>query len=250
MIQTRKKSIIRVILIIFVLLVVFLFINSGTGNPMSNALAKKTAQQYINQNYSDLNLTIQHSAYNFKFSSYFVFTQSETSKDTAFSIYVDSFGNVLYDDYEYEVANNFTTFRRLDEELSQIAHEVIGGNLDYDFENISFPFIDDGDLMKLYRDMKLDIHNPPLPIKADVVLFSPDTSYEKIAEVAKALEALLLEQKIPVQEYSIQILPLSDNPENDELSSWINSTSVTNFPADRMDEENLPYSMEQFEANR
>ena len=105
--------------------------------------------------------------------------------------------------------------------------------------------------MKFERDMKLDIHNPPLPLTVDVTLFNNDVSYSKIAEVAKALETILKEQDIPINDYCIHILPLSAKPQNkDQAVSWVNSLSVSYFPAERMGEENLPQVMEQFEAGR
>lgn len=227
------------------------FVNSFVGNPVSNTLAKKAAQRYIDKNYKDLNLNIQDSNYNFKFGSYFVFVKSAISEDTAFDIYVDSYGNVISDEYEYEIKNNFTTFRRLDKELGVIAKEIIGGNLDYDFENMAIPFVKEADSVNLELDMKLDIHNPPLPLMIDVTLFNSDVSYSKIAEVAKALESVLQEQNIPVREYSIRILPLADKPQNEnEAVSWANALSVSSFPAERMDEKNLPQAMEQFETER
>lgn len=105
--------------------------------------------------------------------------------------------------------------------------------------------------MMLERDMQLDSHNPPLPITIDVTLFSDDVSYNKIAEVAKALEAILFENNIPVVNYNIRILPLSDKPQNkDQAVSWVNSLSVSDFPAAQMSAENLPQVIEQFEINR
>ncbi len=229
------------------IILLLLFVNSFVGNPVSNALAKKAAQQYIDANYSELNLQIQRCTYNFKISSYSALVQSNTSQDTVFRIDVDSFGGVLRDDYEYEVANNFTTFRRLDEELGKIAEEIIGGKLDYDFENIFLLFVKEADIMELDRDMKLDINNPPLPLMVDVTVFSNDVSYNKIAEIAKALENVLGEQDIPVDEYSVRILPLSNKPKNEnQAASWVNALKVSYFPANRMAEENLPQVMEHF----
>lgn len=233
------------------IVLLLLFVNSFTGNPVSNVLAKKAAQKYIDTTYSELNLQIQRCAYNFKFSVYSVFVQSNRSEDTAFSIDVDSFGNVLRDDYEFEVANNFTTFRRLDAELREIAEEIIGGKLDYDFENIYLSLVKEADFKELTRDMRLDIHNPPLPLTVDVTLFSDDLSYSKIAEVAKSLERILQEQNVPVDEYSVRLLPLSNKPKNENQAvSWVNSLSLSYFPANRMSEENLPQVMEQFETGR
>lgn len=247
----KLKKILARVFSIGMIIVLLLFINSLVGNPVSNALAKKAAQQYIDTNYSNLDLKIEKCAYNFKFGLYIVVVQSSISKDTTFSVNVGSFGNVLEDNYESEVANNFTTFRRLDKELEEIANNIIGGNLSYDFDYISLRFVEDGDLKKLNRDMKLDAQNPPLPLLIDVVLFSDDVSYNKIAEVAKKLETILYEHNISPREYSILIIPLSDKPQNQkQQASWVHSLSVSYFPANRLTEENLPKAMEQFETNR
>ncbi len=246
------KKILAGITGIGLIVLLLLFVNAWVGNPVSNLLAKQAAQKYIDANYSDLDLEIQSSNYNFKFDAYLVFVQSALSQDTAFSIYTNSYGKVLRDDYEYEVANNFTTYRRLDAEMRKIAEALIGGSLDYDFEYTSFQFTkDDHDLMKLERDMKLDISHPPLPLVADIVLYSEDLSYSKVAEVGKALETILKEENIPVSQYSVRILPLANKPaKEDQAAPWVNSLSLSDFPAERMAEENLPQVMEQFEADR
>lgn len=247
----KIKKILAGVFGIALIILLLLFVNSFVGNPVSKALAKKAAQQYIDANYSELNLQIKRCAYNFKFSCYYAYVQSSTSEDTAFSIDVDSYGNVLRDDYESEVVNNFTTFRRLDEELREIAEEMISSKLNYDFDNIFLHFAKEADFMELERDMKLDIHNPPLPITVDVTLFSEELSYHKIAEVAKALENVFQEQSVPVDEYSIRLLPLSNKPENEKQAvSWVNALSLSDFPADRMSEEDLPQVMEQYEEDR
>lgn len=99
--------------------------------------------------------------------------------------------------------------------------------------------------------MQVDIHNPPLPITIDVTLFSEDVSYDKIAEVAKALETILVENDIPIVDYNIRILPLSDKPQNkDQAVSWVNSLSISDFPTALMNSENLSQVMDQFEMNR
>jgi hypothetical protein len=245
-----KKIMIGAIGIGLVMLVLALA-NSFTGNPLSNGLAKKAAQHYIDSRYSDLDLRVVKSIYNFKDGFYYALVQSNISQDTVFNIYIDSYGNVRSDDYAYEVENNFTTFRRLEEELREKAVEMIDCELDYDFDYIAFRFIEEANLMMLERDMQLDSHNPPLPITIDVTLFSDDVSYNKIAEVAKALEAILFENNIPVVNYNIRILPLSDKPQNkDQAVSWVNSLSVSDFPAAQMSAENLPQVIEQFEINR
>ncbi|WP_041669209.1 YfjL-like protein [Acetobacterium woodii] len=248
--KKTKKIIISAIGIGLIMFVVAL-VNSFTGNPIANGLAKEAALHYMDSHYRDLNLAIVKSGYNFKDGWYYVSVQSDISKDTAFNIYVDSYGNVKSDDYAYEVENNFTTFRRLDKELREKAIEMIAGKLNYDFDYIALRFVKEANLMMFERDMELDIHKPPLPITIDVVLFNEAVSYDKIAEVGKALEAILAANNVPVADYNIRILPLSDKPQNeDQAVSWVDSLSVSDFPAAQMDAKNLPQVIEQFELNR
>lgn len=233
------------------IILLLLFVNSAVGNPVSNALAKKAAEQYIDTNYPDLQMQIQTCHYNFKFGAYLAFAQSDVSRDTAFSIYLNGFGNILQDDYAHEVSNNFTTFRRLDGELRNIAAAAIADKLDYDFDYASFQFVKEADIMELERDMDLDIHRPPLPLTADVTIFSGDLSHTKIAEVAKAMEKVLAEQNIPVAEYSIRLLPLENKPpQGGGAVSWAGCVEVSSFPAERLGEENLAHAMERFEIER
>lgn len=225
------------------------------GNPISKSLAKKAAVQYVNEKYSQLNLDIGEPSYNFKFSAYGVKVQSKTSKDTVFTIHVDGSGNVKDDDYQYEVANNFTTWRRLGEELDAKAKGIIGSKLDYDFDLASIRFVEESkgkqELLKLQRDMKLDIQNPSLPLEAYAVIFTDDVSYNKIAEVAKAIETTLKNQSVPISQYSVRLIPMSDKPGKEDMAvSWVNSLSVSSFPVDLMSEANLPKVMEQFEKDR
>lgn len=231
------------------------FANALVGNPVSKAWARQGAADYINQNYSDLGLKIESVSYNFKIGRYRAHLQSEYSPDTAFSISLNSFGKVKEDDYPYEVANHFTTWRRLSEELRNTAHNMIGSRLEYDMAYCSFDFKEESngneDLMKLERDMKLDIFHPPLPLSISIGIYSDDLTYGKIADVAKEAYALTEEQGIPVSTFSIRIIPVSNKPEEENgSSSWVNAISADDFPAERITEENLPQVMEQFEKER
>lgn len=239
----------------FVLIaLLLLFVNAWVGNPISKMLAKQGAIKYVNEKYRDLDLEMGKVYYNFKFGTYGVFVQSAKSEDTAFSIYMDGYGNVREDDYEYEVANNFTTWRRLSEELDKKAVEMIGSALKYDFEHISIRFAeqdDGGNLMKLKLDMSLDINHPPLPLEAYVNIYSEDVSYNKIAEAAKAVEGVMNKHGIPVSQYSVRLIPMENKPQNKNMSgSWVNSISVSNFPSEMMAEDKLSQAMEQFENTR
>ncbi len=166
-------------------------------------------------------------------------------------VYVNQYGTVMRDDYEYEVANNFTTWRRLDEEMRRLAEEIVGERLEYDVENVFLSIEKESDIMGLERDMILDIQHPPLPLVIDITIFHEDVSYQTIAKVAKAMETILMEQKIPIDKYSVKVIPISDKPEDEaEAFSWVNSLSVSDFPASQLNAENLYEVMEQFETDR
>lgn len=236
-------------------IVLLLFVNSWTGNPLSGYLARRAAQEYIDQNYSGLELEIQRSGYNFKFSSYVIHVQSRSSRDTSFALYADSFGNIQGDDYEYEVANHFTTWRRLDDELRCQSRKLIAGELDYDLDFVSLGFAEeDGNSLEmegLELDMTLDIHNPPLPLEVTMVFYHEDVSYSTAAQAVRDAAAVMDRQGIPVRQYSVRVIPLADKPETDGSGgSWANSLWISDFPAARLDEEDLPGAMERFEEER
>lgn len=247
----KKKRWIVVCGAMFALAFLLAVINNFTGNPISASLAKKAAGKYLDETYGDLSLQIGNADYNFKVGEYHIFVQSSVSGDTAFTIAADRGGRIIRDDYQSEVEEHVTTYRRLDQELRETAWEIIGGGLDYDFEYLSFSFGEESHLMELELDMKLDIQKPPFPLIVNVTLFSDEVSYGNIAEVSKSLESVLNEQGVPVRDYCVRILPRSAKSEKgNQAVSWANSISVSYFPAERMDEVPLAQVMEEFEVER
>lgn len=234
----------------FILMIgLLLFANSLVGNPVCKLIAGNAIKAYISENYSDRNLELGEVHYNFKFAGYGAMAQSATSKDTVFYIQTDSFGGHVRDDYEYEVANCFTTWRRLSEELDEKAEEVMAP-LGYDFDHISIRFLEDdkhGDVLdKLTLDMTLDIVNPPGPLQAYVCVFSEDMTWDEIAEIALAVREAVRANNIPIEAYSVTLIPLADKKPEGEAVSWVNALHLTEFPADQMDAEHLAQVMAQY----
>ena len=232
-----------------------LFVDGFAGNPVSRMLAKGAAQRYVQENYADMGLAVESVGYSFKEGAYLAHARSATSVDTAFAVYVDSFGKVMRDDCAYEVKNRMTTWRRLDEELRRIGTERIAPAIDEDWDSLylSFDKAADGEdgMATLVLDMPLDMHNPPLPLTAHAVLYSPDVSYGKIAQVVKKLEDKLAKEGIPVQTYGVVLIPLIDKPEGEGQSgTWVNALMLDDFPATRLQEENLGQAMQQFQEER
>lgn len=251
----KIKKILAAVVAIGLIVLLLLFVNAWVGNPISKALAKKSAKVYVTANYKDLDLRIIRATYNFKFSNYIVRVQSSTSQDTVFNLYTDDYGKIQSDDYEYEVANHMTTWRRLDSEMRELAESLIIGKIDYDFDYVYLSFAVDNekniDFTKLTRDMELDIYNPPIPLQIDATIYHNKVSYDVIAEVAKALESLLKKQNIFVSQYNIRVLPMENKPEKEgRATSWVNAISVSYFPADKLSVDNLSQVMEQFELDR
>ena len=239
----KTTKIIAAVVAFGLIICLLLFVNAWSGNPISKLIAKNSAEKYAVEKYSDMDLKVEKAVYSFKYGSYMVFFRSPTSYDTAFSVYSNSFGKIIRDDYQYEVANNFTTWRRLDLELREIGKKLMTDNLPYDITHAIFlsENIDTGALTALLtKDMTLDIHNPPFGIGASITINDPDVSYEKMAEVMRAMAKLCADENIPIVEYSIHI-------ENDALVSVQDGAEarenqkigIYDIPADLLNSENL-----------
>lgn len=239
----KTKKTIAAVLALALIIGLLLFVNAWSGNPVSKLIATNAAEKYVAEEYSNIDLTVEKSVYSFKFGSYMIFFRSPSSYDTAFSVYSDSFGKIIRDDYKYEVANNFTTWRRLDSELREIGDGLMRDNLKYDITHAIFLSEDIDNVQRttlLTKDMVLDIHNPPFSIGASITINDPDVSYDKMAEVMRAMAKLCNDENIPIVKYSIHI-------ENDALVSVQDGAEARenqrigmyDIPAELLDSENL-----------
>lgn len=96
----------------FILIFAMLFIaNVFFGNPVTASMAKRKAQSYINEKYSNLNLEIKHVTYNSKDGYYFVSIISSTSIDTHFSLSYED-GEIFRDNYASSVLSGMNTMDR------------------------------------------------------------------------------------------------------------------------------------------
>lgn len=158
-------------------------INSFVGNPISATMANKAIKHYVDQNYSTLNLEIEKAKYNFKYSSYWARVKSKASIDNKFTIYYKD--GMVGDDYESCVLGMFNTLKRLSNEYSAVAKDIIINELGYE-NSTAFVVYDmeeygnNNDILVL--DMGLD---KSLPIKTEVTigLSSKDDSIEGISKV-------------------------------------------------------------------
>jgi hypothetical protein len=161
-----------------------LFIASSfMGNPITAMLANKAVKQYIEQNYSYLDLEIEKARYNFKSGSYVAMAKSKTSMDTRFAIYYRD-GKITGDTYESNVLGMFNTLQRLANEYSVIAQTIVAEELGY--ENNSMVMYDKSAYENAHYSLELDMKfDKSLPIDAEVTirLDLQDNSLEGIAKV-------------------------------------------------------------------
>lgn len=119
------------------------FANALVGNPISKFLANKSAKEYIEENYQDMELEVGDATYNFKNGNYYVNVNSPTSIDTHFSLDISQSGDITYDSYEDYVLDKFNTWERINEEYMVMVEKV--------FRSEDFPYKSDID----YGEIKL-----------------------------------------------------------------------------------------------
>ncbi len=114
-----KKRILKISALILALVLiagVCVFANSLIGNPVSMALAKKTAEKYIEENYADKKLTVEDVTYSFKDGYYHANVIDEENIDGHFTLMMDSFGKLREDDYADRVTGGWNIAYRINDE--------------------------------------------------------------------------------------------------------------------------------------
>ena len=214
--------------------------NSFLGNPISRAAAEKAINEHIEKNYSRLNLGVTDVKYSFKFGRYFAHAQSPVSPDTGFGVY---YGNgQVFDDYEDYVVGGFNTWVRLEEEFSKVVVPIVERELDYEFDMVLATLNKSGgNMANLTLDMEFDLYNIPLESRVIIYPYTDDFTWSNVAKIAKELDALMLEKRIEIDEYSVI---LRHKPQGEEKN--YDSMGVTDFPREGLAAENLPKAMEDF----
>lgn len=121
------KKIFKVFLAILlagILVFGLIFANAIFGNPISKALATRTAREYLKETYGGRDYEIEEVFYNFKDGYYNARISSPSSKDTYFYLEMNWDGS-LHRDHYYEVANGWNTARRLDREYGDLVATLI-----------------------------------------------------------------------------------------------------------------------------
>lgn len=147
------------------------FANALVGNPISKFLANRSAEKYISEAYSDMDLIIRDVTYDFKVGSYYARIYSPRSIDSNFTLHIDFFGKVLYDTYEYDVLTGENTAQRINKEYREAVDRVLNSP--------SYPYnshIAFGDIEFIPEEYKDNYDVPSYAIVTETL--TPDILYD------------------------------------------------------------------------
>lgn len=241
----KKNRVLKIVAFVGALLIIgmiFTFFNAFMGNPISASIATSKIKAYVKETYSS-DFEVEHAKYNFKNSDYFSFVQSKSSPDTRFP--VSWRGGKIEDSYEYEVANCFTTYRRLSSEFNEITKKVLDREFEYKTD-ILFADLGKGeDFKTLQLDMKLDVSNPPIASSLTAYIISDDISDEFMADRLLELKSIMVRNNIHIDTYHVVL----EEPNEDGLKPKVNGRKnyLREFPSDKIILEGLREEIKKYQ---
>ena len=228
-----------------ILLTLAVFANALLGNPVSAALARRSARQRLSEAHAGSDYVIEDVGYNFKTGGYWVHLRSPSSPDGAFSVYADGLGRYQYDTYEYAVVRRGNTARRL-----EAAYRAAG---DAVFDDPSFPFDTDIEYTELvFGDSDYPYAIPPEELEPDadydiaalgaragrlVIYFTDeDVSPERLSELLPAVKARLEAAGVPFRAVDAVLR----RPKPEDGSPWSEEQiNILDFPAEELEPRGL-----------
>ncbi len=174
------KKFITIVAILLAVVIVggaIVFALAFFGNPVSWFLAKRTATQYLKENYGETDYVVDHIFYDFKFGNYGAYVVSPSSIDSSFCITIGMDGRFLCDSYERDVLNKENVVRRIENDYRSAVKAV--------FESGSFSYPIDigyGEIYFLYPDRLDDTSVPSHAIPVEELIL--DATYN-ISEIGK-----------------------------------------------------------------
>ena len=150
--RTSFLKILAFIVAFALIIGVCLFANSLLGNPISESLAKNTAEKYVSDTYKDTDYELEEVTYSFKDGYYHAHVTSKSSVDTHFELLINGFGKLKYDNYDQNVKSGWNTASRLDTEYRNTVKTL--------FESNTFPYnehIGYGEIVFVLEEYKDDV---------------------------------------------------------------------------------------------
>ena len=121
-----KKKVLKILALVLAIVLIIgigVFANGLVGNPVSKALATKSANEYIKTTYSDKDFVIEEVNYDFKTGGYYARVTSPTSIDSHFSLSFDWMGKLELDCYD-DVTSGWNTAMRLEDDYRNAVKAV------------------------------------------------------------------------------------------------------------------------------
>lgn len=195
------------------------------GNPISRLMAEKSATEYIEANYKDLDLNRDRAFYNFKDGYYIVRLRDKNSEDTKFFLGFDSFGRIKADTYDSIL---FNTRIRLSDELKDYGKSL---EKKYNFPyEISLTTVNNDLEEKLLLDQKFDFNNFKEDVNAQAFAYVKKPSLEECFDILSDLQEIMDKTSLKVTKYSIILIPEENKKPDGEAESWGGSISVHDVP--------------------
>ncbi len=117
----------KIIIIVSILLVVYLFI-PFFRNPLSDMITRMQVKNYLEENYAGMGYEIESFGFN-GLDSYYRYTVSiPGSKDKRFDIRLGRYGGVYLDTYDTDVSLNFNTSERMWDEYFRLVEGAVDIN--------------------------------------------------------------------------------------------------------------------------
>lgn len=171
-----------------------LFANALVGNPISKAIVTKQAKVYLEKNYKEKEFKLKKVSYNFKDGNYFAHMERPNSMDLNFTVSLDMFGNIVYDDYAFRIEGGSNTQDRLWKEYRELTDslllnwkfpyhgEIIFGDLD--FSNLDIEFIPD----KIYDVRELGKEAGTLVLHIEDPVVTKERANEIMQDIKKQFD--------------------------------------------------------------
>ena len=228
-----------------IILTLAAFANALVGNPVSSALARRSARQLLSEAHAGSDYVIEDTGYNFKTGGYWVHIQSPSSPDGTFSVYTDGLGRYQYDTYEYDVLRHGNTARRL-----RAAYRAAG---DAVFDAPTFPFDTDVEFTELeFGDSDYPYAIPTEELEQDgeydvaalgaragrlvIYFMDEDVSPERLAELLPEVKARLDAAGVPFR----AVDSVLRRPKPTDGSPWSEEQiNILDFPAEALDPDGL-----------
>lgn len=210
----KKKILKTVAVIISIVLVIGVCViaNAFVGNPISKHIATNTAENHLEEKYSDRDFEIEKVIYNLKDGNYHAFIKSPSSIDSHFTVLIDMWGNLKIDNYEYSVLTGWNTANRLGSEYRGKVDEILDSQsfpyaVDIGFGDIEFistehendPSVPDYAI--IIEDLKLDGEYDINELgskagKLTIYIDDETVSYERLAELILEVKKIFDDAKV------------------------------------------------------